>query len=183
MRTTRPTAAAPATAALAAACLLTVLTACGSGGGSGSDADAKSAAGGACASSALGVQVDASAAPAAGDTGNVTVTVTNRGAECTLTGFPSVHLKADGSSAAVAEDKAATAQEVTLAKEGAASFTLTYVRGEAGGAKSLAVTKGEFTLPGSDEKRDFPWSYGEVALKGAGNTPDASVTPFQQTGD
>ncbi|MFJ2606802.1 DUF4232 domain-containing protein [Streptomyces sp. NPDC091279] len=130
------------------------------------------------------MQVDASAAPDTGDTGNVTVTITNRGAECTVNGFPGVSLKADGTSVAVPEDKAAKAQKVTLAKDGTASFTLTYVRGAAGAAKSLAVKTGEFSLPGDSEKHSFAWSYGEVALKGTGSgTPDASVTALQQAGD
>ncbi|MEU1292987.1 MULTISPECIES: DUF4232 domain-containing protein [unclassified Streptomyces] len=175
MRATRLT-----VAALAATLLL---TACGSGGSGGSDDDAKNEAGGACALTGVGVQVDAGAAPKAGDTGNVTVTITNHGAECTVTGFPAVRLKASGTTADVPEDKAATAQKVTLAKDATASFTLTYVRGATGGDKSLAVRTGEFSLPGATARHSFPWSYGDVALKGGASTPDASVTPFQQAGD
>ncbi|AZS85877.1 DUF4232 domain-containing protein [Streptomyces griseoviridis] len=172
MRATRLT-----VAALAAALLLTACDANDSGD------DSKSEVGGACALTGVGVQVDASAAPAAGDTGNVTVTITNHGAECTVTGFPAVHLKAGGTTADVPEDKAAKPQKVTLAKDATASFTLTYVRGATGGSGSLAVRNGEFSLPGATAKHTFPWSYGDVALKGGAKTPDASVTPFQQAGD
>ncbi|MFV8188295.1 MULTISPECIES: DUF4232 domain-containing protein [unclassified Streptomyces] len=176
-------------AALAAALLL---SGCddggdgGDGGGSGSGADK---AGDACALAHTGVQIAASAAPSAGDSGTVTVTLTNQGAECTLNGFPSVGLQAGGTSSTVPADKAAKAQKLTLAKDATASFTITYVRGGAGATKSLAVRTGTFTLPGSGDKHRFTWSYGDVALKGGkGGTggkgePNASVTAFQQAGD
>ncbi|MHC3472900.1 DUF4232 domain-containing protein [Streptomyces sp. 7R007] len=168
-------------AALAAALLL---TACDDNGG---DSDASGGgtkkAGDACSLGSVDAQVAASAAPAAGDTGNVTVTLTNNGAKCTLKGFPGVDLTAGSTSATVPSDQAATAQKLTLAKGGTASFTLTYVRGESGGAKSLAVKTMKFTLPGSGAAKSFPWSYGDVAVKGGASEPNASVTAFQQAGD
>ncbi|WP_324784523.1 DUF4232 domain-containing protein [Streptomyces sp. H51] len=166
-------------AALAAALLL---TACDDGGSDGGDKGTPKT-GGACTLDGLGVQVAASPAPTAGDTGNVTVTLTNRGTECTLTGLPGVDLHAGSSSAAVPADQAAEGQKLTLAKGTTASFTLTYVRGEAGGAKSLPVKTATFTLPGSSADHSFTWSYGDVAVKGDAGAPDASVTGFQQTGD
>ncbi|MGW1216448.1 DUF4232 domain-containing protein [Streptomyces sp. NPDC002499] len=176
MRATRITVAAFAAALL--------LTACDDGGGDGgSDSGASKAAGGGCTLDSVGVQVDASPAPAAGDSGNVTVTITNRGSRCTLDGYPGVDLTAGKTSAKVPEDKASAAEKLTLAKDATASFTITYVRGEAGGAKSLAVKTGTFTLPGADADHGFAWSYGEVALKGDAGTPDASVTAFTQAGD
>jgi hypothetical protein len=173
------------TAALAATLLL---TACDSGGDSGNGAGganggAKPKDNSACVIDELGVQAGADAAPAAGDTGNVTVTLTNRGAQCTLKGFPAVGLVAGGDSATVPPDKAAKAQELTLAKDGTASFTLTYVRGEAGGEKSLAVKTVEFGLPGTTATHSLAWSYGDVALKGDAGEPDASVSAFQAAGD
>ncbi|WP_328872938.1 DUF4232 domain-containing protein [Streptomyces sp. NBC_00287] len=160
-------------AALAAALLL---TSCDDSDGGGEEKQSEGATA-ACAIGDLEVQVGpANAAPAAGDTGNVPVTLTNSGAECTLEGLPSVTLKADGTSAEVAPDAAATKQKRTLAKGGTVSFTVTYVRGEAG--SGLAVKTAEFGLPGDEATRSFQWSYGEVALKG--EEPDASVSGFQQ---
>ncbi|MFJ5775094.1 DUF4232 domain-containing protein [Streptomyces sp. NPDC093094] len=175
MRAVRTTVTLAATALAATL----ALTACDSGGGEGGG-DAKSASGGACAIGGVDIEVGpANAAPAAGDSGNVPVTVTNKGTECTLNGFPAVGLSADGDPVAVPADKAAKATEVTLAEGAAVSFTLTYVRGEAG-ADSLDARTLSVGLPGGSETRSFPWSYGPVA--GAG-TPEASVTAFQQAGD
>ncbi|MFG2789890.1 DUF4232 domain-containing protein [Streptomyces sp. NPDC048419] len=170
-----------AVAALAAALLL---TACdnGSGGGDGSNGKAAKS-GDACTLDGVGVQVGASAAPSAGDSGDVTVTITNNGSTCTLSGFPAVRLQAGGTTSSVPSDKAAKAQKLTLAKDATASFTITYVRGEAGGKQSLAVKTAKFSLPGSSAGHSIPWSYGEVALKGGADRPNASVTAFQQAGD
>ncbi|WP_327316941.1 DUF4232 domain-containing protein [Streptomyces sp. NBC_01235] len=180
--------AVPITVTALAAALL--LTACGGGDDSGSGSDEKSKASGsagstgsACAAADLGREVGpVNAAPAAGDTGNVTVTFTNKGAECTLTGFPAVDLQADGTSATVAKDEAAEAQALTLPAQGTASFTITYVRGEDGGDKSIAVKTVKYGLPGASATESFAWSYGDVALKSAG-VPDATVSSFQQSGD
>jgi hypothetical protein len=135
----------------------------------------------ACAIGAMTVQVGpANAAPAVGDTGNVPVTITNdSGAKCTLDGLPSVTL----GTVAVEPDPSAKATKTTLTKGAVTSFTLTYVMGEAGGDNSLAVTEGKFGLPGSSETYDFKWSYGDVAVKSDGKTPDASVSGFQTSGD
>ncbi|MER8004924.1 DUF4232 domain-containing protein [Streptomyces sp. NPDC094149] len=160
-----------AVAALAAALLL---TACDSDGGDDGD---KNKADAGCT---LGVDVAASAAPAAGDTGNVTVTLTNRDAKCVLNGFPAVDLLAGGETKTVPADKSAEPRKLTLAKDATASFTITYTRGGTG-KQSLPVKSAKFTLPGSTAGHSFTWSYGEVALQG--NTPNASVTPFTQAGD
>ncbi|MET9256882.1 DUF4232 domain-containing protein [Streptomyces sp. NPDC003717] len=175
MRTTHTLTAA---VTLASALLL---TACDDGGGAD---DGKADTGGvaACGLGDVEVRVDASPAPAAGDTGTVTVSLARSGGPCTLDGFPAVTLAADGTTAEVPKDQAAAAQKLTLAEGGEASFTLTYVRGEAGGSPAgLAVRTARFALPGDAETRDVPWSYGEVALK-AGK-PDATVGAFQQAGD
>lgn len=162
-------------AALAAALLL---TACGGGEGDSGGQDTS-----ACALDEVGVEVGpANAAPVAGDTGNIPVTVTNQGTECTLDGFPAVDLHADGTSATVPTDKAATAQKLTLAKDTAATFTITYVRDEAGGDGGLDATTVKIGLPGASATQSFEWSYGPVALV-AGGAPDASVGAFQQAGD
>ena len=171
--------AIPITVAALSAALL--LTACDDNGGD--SGGGKSKAGDACTLDGVGVQVAASAAPAAGDTGNVTVTITNRGAKCTLDGFPAVRLKAGATTSTVPSDKAAKAQKLTLAKDATASFTITYVRGAAGGKKSLPVKTAKFSLPGSTADHSFTWSYGEVALKGDAGEPNASVTAFAQAGD
>ncbi|MGV9452202.1 DUF4232 domain-containing protein [Streptomyces sp. NPDC003635] len=168
----RTTALLPLTA-LAAALLL---TSCGddgsdAGGGDGKRGESSTAA---CAIGDMETRVGpANPAPAAGDTGNVTLTLTNKGAACALDGMPAVTLKADDRVAAVAPDAAAPKR--TLAKGGTTSFTVTYVRG---GTDGLAVKTVEFALPGADGTRSFPWSYGDVALKG--ERPDASVSGFQQ---
>ncbi|GAA3801545.1 hypothetical protein GCM10022403_039770 [Streptomyces coacervatus] len=172
--------ATPITVAALAAALL--LTACGGNGGDSSSTN-KNKAGDACTLDTVGVQVAASAAPSAGDSGNVTVTITNRGTKCTLNGFPGVDLYAGNVSSTVPADKAAKTQKLTLAKDATASFTITYVRGGTGGKKSLPVKTVKFTLPGSTADHSFTWSYGEVALKGAAGEPNASVTAFQQAGD
>ncbi|MFD9390202.1 DUF4232 domain-containing protein [Streptomyces sp. NPDC060000] len=181
--------AVPITVAALAAALL--LTACGGGDDSGSDSgESKGAgttgstapAGTACAAADLGQEVAADAAPSAGDSGNVTVTLTNKGAECTLKGFPTVELTADGTSATVGQDEAAEAQALTLPAQGTTTFTITYVRGEEGGDKSLAVKTVKYGLPGASADQSFPWSYGDVSLKSE-KVPDATVSAFQQAGD
>ncbi|WP_445526584.1 DUF4232 domain-containing protein [Streptomyces cyslabdanicus] len=178
--------AIPLTVTALAAALL--LTACGSGGdtgsGSGSGSGEKNTDGTACRIGELAIQVGpANAAPAAGDTGNVPVTVTNRGARCTLEGFPGITLSAGDATATVPREGSGTPERLTLAKNDTAAFTLTYVRGEKGGAKGLAVTTLRLSLPGASGSRDFPWSYGPVQGKKSAGDPDASVTAFQQAGD
>ncbi|MES5819636.1 DUF4232 domain-containing protein [Streptomyces sp. RG80] len=178
--------ALPLAVGVVAAALL--LTGCSDDGGdSGGKADADSGAkksGSACTFDEMTVQVGpANAAPAVGDTGNVPVTLTNKGAACTLDGLPGVDLHAGATSATVAPDEAANAKKTTLTKGGVTSFTITYVRGEGGGTKSLGVKSATFTLPGSTDTHSFKWSYGDVALKSDGQAPDASVSGFQQTGD
>ncbi|MFF9122788.1 DUF4232 domain-containing protein [Streptomyces sp. NPDC014889] len=173
--------AIPLTVTALTAALL--LTACDSGGddtGSGN----KNSDGTACRIGELGVQVGpANAAPAAGDTGDVPVTVTNRGARCTLEGFPGVTLSAGKATAAVPQDTSGKPQRLTLAKDDTASFTLRYVRAAEGGAKSLAATSLKLSLPGASDSQDFPWSYGPVQGKKDAGDPDASVTAFQPAGD
>ncbi|MGW1539046.1 DUF4232 domain-containing protein [Streptomyces sp. NPDC002309] len=174
----RATSLTVGSAALAAALLL---TACGGGDGGGGDDDGQATS--ACVLDEVGMEVGpANAAPLAGDTGNIPVTVTNQGAACVLNGFPTVGLQADATSATVTEDKAAQAQELTLAEGTAATFTITYVRGEAGVGGSLDATRVKIGLPGDSATRGFAWSYGPVAL-GAGDVPDASVGAFQPAGD
>ncbi|WP_339130673.1 DUF4232 domain-containing protein [Streptomyces sp. f51] len=166
------------------------LTSC-DGGGSGTSgksgdtaAPAKKAAAGACAIGDSGIQVGpANAATAAGDTGNIPVTLTNKGARCTLKGFPGLSVVAGGTSADIAADKSAAPEELTLAKGDTASFTITYVRGAEGDAKTLAVKTLKIALPGADTTQSFPWSYGPLAGKGSASEPNASVTPFQHAGD
>ncbi|MEU6373305.1 DUF4232 domain-containing protein [Streptomyces sp. NPDC046909] len=164
------------------------LTACsdsdgGDGGGNGDGDTGAKKAGSACVLDEMGVQVGpANAAPAAGDTGNVPITITNKsGAKCTLDGLPAVDLSTGPDSATVEPDEAVVKTKTTLAKGGVTSFTLTYVRAEAG--DGLAVKTARFFLPGSTKAYDFKWSYGEVALKKDGQTPDASVSGFQQSFD
>ncbi|MFJ8636080.1 DUF4232 domain-containing protein [Streptomyces sp. NPDC093568] len=165
-------------AALAAALLL---TACDDGGDT-TGQDAKAGSG--CVDELAVEFGPANAAPAAGDTGNVPVTVTNRGeAKCALDGLPTLEFDAGGKTVTVAPDQAVTAGKTTLVKDATTSFTLTYVRGEEGGGKSLAVKTAKVRLPGSTETHNFKWSYGAVALKSDGKTPDASVSGFQRSGD
>lgn len=165
-----------AVAALAAALLL---TACDDGGES---QDSK--AGSSCADEASVKFGPGNAAPSVGDTGNVPVTVTNRsGAECVLDGLPAIEFDSGDTMTTVGADEAAGVKKTTLAKEASTSFTLTYVRGEGGGTKSLGVQRVKIHLPGAEETRDFKWPYGDVALKSDGHTPDASVSGFQQSGD
>ncbi|MFI9827895.1 DUF4232 domain-containing protein [Streptomyces sp. NPDC051913] len=172
-----------AAGALAAAFLLTACSDDDSGGATDTGASAK--AGGACVIGEMGVRVGpANAAPAAGDTGNVPVTLTNKsGAKCTLDGLPGVDLIAGGTTVSVESDPAATARKTSLADGAAIAFTLTYVRGEKGGDRSLAVTSADFTLPGSTKTYAFKWSYGDVALKKDGQTPDATVSGFQESSE
>lgn len=166
--------------ALTAALLLTACDSGGSGTGSGD----KNTGGTACRITEVGVQVGpANAAPAAGDTGNVPVTVTNRGARCTLEGFPGATLSAGNVTATVPQDKSGKPEKLTLAKDDTASFTLTYVRGKENDAKSLAVTSLKLSLPGASGSQDFPWSYGPVQGRKDVGDPDASVTALQQAGD
>ncbi|AWE51616.1 DUF4232 domain-containing protein [Streptomyces nigra] len=126
----------------------------------------------------------ANAAPAAGDTGNVPVTVTNRGdAPCTVEGLPGVELVAGDTTAAVPAAEAASGGKATFAKDASLAFTLTYVRGEEGAETSLAARTATVRLPGAEKTHSFKWAYGDIALKSDGSTPDASVTGFQQSTD
>ncbi|MET8101488.1 DUF4232 domain-containing protein [Streptomyces sp. NPDC005236] len=175
---------------LAAALALTSCDGGGSGsaGTSGKSGDtagsAKKAAVAACVIGDTGIQVGpANAATAAGDTGNIPVTLTNKSAQCTLKGFPGLSVEGGGTSAAVAADKSAAPEQLTLAKGDTASFTITYVRGAEGDAKSLAVKTLKIALPGADTAQSFPWSYGPVTGKGSASSPNASTTPFQHAGD
>ncbi|MEU3889580.1 DUF4232 domain-containing protein [Streptomyces sp. NPDC029041] len=166
-------------AALAATVLLTGCSDDPSGGDDVKNADRPSDA--ACALGDMGVKVGAAAAPAAGDTGTVTVTLTNKGKQCTLKGFPGVDLLADDKTTSVSPDEGAKAQSLTLAKGATTSFTITYVRGEAGSAESLAVHKASFTLPGDTKAaHELAWSYGEVD-RAEGKEP--SVSGFETSGD
>ncbi|MFE6282391.1 DUF4232 domain-containing protein [Streptomyces sp. NPDC057877] len=167
--------------ALTAAALL--LTGCSGDGDDGGAGETKGT-GTACSVDGIDIEVGpANAAPVAGDTGNVPVTLTNHGdADCTLEGFPGVALRAGDSSATVPEEEAAQPQKLTLAKDTAATFTITYVRGEAGGAGTLDAKKLAISLPGGSDEREFPWSYGPVPVDGE-VVPDATVSAFQQAGD
>ncbi|QNP71053.1 DUF4232 domain-containing protein [Streptomyces roseirectus] len=164
-----------------------VLSACSGGGDDEKNADAgaspsASAAGGGsgCAADKLDAAVGAvNAAPGVGDSGNVTFTLTNTGAECSLAGFPQLELKAGGASAVVPQDPAAVAQEVTLPEQGTASFTVTYTRGD--GDKAIKATKLAFGVAAGAVK-EFDWSYGDVVLADA-KKADATVSGFQQAGD
>ncbi|MFF7171530.1 DUF4232 domain-containing protein [Streptomyces pseudovenezuelae] len=177
--------AAPlAVTALAAALLLTGCS--GDGDGSGGDSAAASPSNGTtCRIGAMDVEVGpASVAPAAGDTGNIPVTLTNQSAECTLDGFPGIDLNAADSSASLAPAEGAKARKLTLAKGTAATFTLTYTRGEAGGKASLDVKTLAIGLPGADTQKSFKWSYGPVQGQGgSADHPTASVGAFTQAGD
>ncbi|MGX1368392.1 hypothetical protein RKD19_003751 [Streptomyces canus] len=177
--------AAPlAVTALAAALLL---TGCSDGkDSSGGDKTTASPSNGTtCRIESMDVEVGpASVAPAAGDSGNIPVTLTNQSAECTLDGFPGVDLKAADSSASLSPTEGSPAAKLTLAKGTAATFTLTYTRGETGAKASLDVKTLEISLPGADTQKSFKWSYGPVQGKGdnAGD-PNASVGAFTQAGD
>ncbi|GHH91058.1 DUF4232 domain-containing protein [Streptomyces capillispiralis] len=170
--------------AVPALAALLLLTACGTTGDAG-DSDAKQEST-ACSAGSVSLEAGpASAAPAAGDTGEVPVTLTNRGEPCTLEGFPEVRLTGTGESAVeVPPAEGATAQKLTLAKGASASFTLTYERGTRGDGSFDAV-KLHIGLPGDSGDsgpRAFPWSYGPVAADGQGGHL-ISVSAYQQTGD
>ncbi|MFF5371957.1 DUF4232 domain-containing protein [Streptomyces sp. NPDC013187] len=166
-------------AALAATVLLTGCSSDTSGGDDVKNADRPSDS--ACALGDMGVEVGAGAAPAAGDTGTVTVTLTNKGPRCTLKGFPGVDLLADDKTTSVSPDEGAKAQSLTLGKGGTTSFTITYVRGEAGSAQSLAVRKASFTLPGDTKTaHELAWSYGAVDWR---DDQKPSVSGFETSGD
>ncbi|AVH57345.1 MULTISPECIES: DUF4232 domain-containing protein [Streptomyces] len=166
------------------------LTSCGDSGGGG-DAHAASTSASANASAStdckideVGIQVGpANAAQAAGDTGNVPVTITNPGTQCTLEGFPGLEVRAGETSTEILPDKSAQPVKLPLAKDGAASFTITYVRGEGGDAKTLDLKTLKISLPGSDKTQDFAWSFGPVAGKDGAGTLNASTSPFQHAGD
>jgi hypothetical protein len=169
-------------AALAAALLL---TACDSGGAPDAKAGGASPAGpAACKIHDLDIQVGpASTAPAAGDTGNIPVTLTNQGAECTLKGFPALDLNASDMSTSVPPTQGAKSQKLSLAKDAAATFTVTYVRGPAGGGTSLDVRTLMIGLPGAAAQKSFKWTYGPVQGGGTKGDLKASVSAFTQAGD
>ncbi|MGX1313532.1 hypothetical protein RKD24_003651 [Streptomyces calvus] len=172
--------------AVPALAALLLLTACDTGDGGRADADAKPRST-ACSPGAVDMEVGpASVAPAAGDTGEVPVSVTNRGAPCTLDGFPEVRLAgpADTSAVEVRPTEGARAQKLTLAKGGSASFTLTYERGTPGDG-SFDAEHLRVGLPGDTGDpgiRTFRWSYGPVAAEVSGGHK-VSVSAYQQAGD
>ncbi|MFE3634560.1 DUF4232 domain-containing protein [Streptomyces cellostaticus] len=169
--------AIPLTVTALAAALL--LTACDDGGGG---ENGKS--GSACEIGGVSVQIgSASMAPAAGDTGEVPVSITNQSTPCTLDHFPGATLSADGGEVRLPAQEGAVARKLKLAKGDSATFTITYVRGGAGGKAGLAADSVQINLPGTDTTRSFRWSYGPVATKGSADAPDASVSAFQQVGD
>ncbi|MER5911654.1 DUF4232 domain-containing protein [Streptomyces sp. NPDC001982] len=168
--------AIPLTVTAVAAALL--LTACNDGGNSAKGKDSS-----ACKVGDVSVQIgSASVAPAAGDTGEVPVSITNQSAPCTLSGFAAVRLKAGGTTVSVPALEGAKAQKLKLAKGDSASFTISYVRGEAGGGSSIEAKTVEVAL-GGGATQSFPWSYGPVAVKGGADSPNASVSAYQQAGD
>ncbi|WP_327395835.1 DUF4232 domain-containing protein [Streptomyces phaeochromogenes] len=178
-----------AVSALTALVATLALTACddeGSGGKGNKKADSSASPAGstACKADQVGQEVAASEAPAAGDTGSVSVTLTNRsGDDCTLEGFPRVDLTAGGTTWSLAPEESAKPEKLTLKPEETTAFTITYVRGPAGdAAKGAAVKTVKFGLPGAGADLSFPWKYGEVALRSA-SEPDASVGPLQRAGD
>jgi len=123
------------------------------------------------------------AATTAGDTGNIPVTLTNNGtAKCTLEGFPGIELNDGKTTWTVADEKDTKPEKVTLQKDETATFTLTYVRGKAGGSLTAPAKTVKITVPGAGAGRSYPWSFGDVALKDA-HTADASVSPVQVAGD
>ncbi|CAL9486498.1 DUF4232 domain-containing protein [Streptomyces sp. Tu 3180] len=172
MRT--PPIAVPALAALL------LLTACDDTGDDGKQKSTSTA----CSLGQVSVEAGpASVAPAAGDTGEVPVALTNRGATCTLDGFPEVRLAGAGGSAVLDLPPAegATAQKLTLAKGDSASFSIVYVRGPRGDG-ALDAEDLRVVLPGDPGTRTFRWSYGPVASDGEGGH-QASVSAYQQAGD
>ncbi|MGW3986137.1 DUF4232 domain-containing protein [Streptomyces sp. NPDC004830] len=174
----------PVTLAAALSATL-LLTACGGGDGADDTKNTDPSNGpAACALGAMDVEVGAGAAPAAGDTGNVTVTLTNQDAPCTLKGFPAVDLLAESSTTNVLPEEGAQARPLTLGKGATTSFTITYVRGEADPAKSLIVHAASFTLPGvPKDAHELKWSYGPVAHAEDGGLADATVSGFETSGD
>ncbi|MFF5310460.1 DUF4232 domain-containing protein [Streptomyces massasporeus] len=166
-------------AALAATVLLTGCSDDKSGGDDVKNADRPSDS--ACALGDMKVEVGAAAAPAAGDTGTVTVSLGNKGAQCALKGFPGVDLLADAKTTSVSPDEGAKAQSLTLGKGGTTSFTITYVRSEAGSPESLDVRKASFTLPGDTRTaHELTWSYGAVDWT---DDQKPSVSGFETSGD
>ncbi|MEU0008129.1 DUF4232 domain-containing protein [Streptomyces sp. NPDC006314] len=156
-----------------------LLTACDDGGGKSGDKNSS-----ACKIGGVSVQIGtASVAPAAGDSGEVPVSITNHSAPCTLDGFPGAVLNTGDVEHRVPALEGAKAQRLKLAKGDSASFTISYVRGEAGDKSSLAAKTVKVSLPGSTTVRSFPWSYGPIAAKGTGDEPNAAVSAFQQVGD
>ncbi|MGW3206219.1 DUF4232 domain-containing protein [Streptomyces sp. NPDC001135] len=169
--------AIPLTVTALAAALL--LTACG-GGGNKSESKNSSA----CEIGGVSVQIgSASVAPKAGDTGEIPVSITNQSKPCTLDHFAGVALDAGSAKTNVPALKGAKAQKLKLAKGDSASFTISYVRGDAGGKTGVDAKTVTISLPGSPTARSFPWSYGPVAAQAGGSGPDASVSAFQQVGD
>jgi len=181
-----------AVSALTALVAVLALTACddeGSGdkgdkGNKKADSSASPAGSTACKADQVGQEVAASEAPAAGDTGSVSVTLTNRsGGDCTLEGFPRVDLNAGGTTWSLTPEESAKPEKLTLKPDETTAFTITYVRGPAGDAtKGAAVQTVKFGLPGAGTELSFPWKYGEVALRSE-SEPDASVGPLQRAGD
>ncbi|MGI5377193.1 DUF4232 domain-containing protein [Streptomyces sp. CA-251387] len=169
-------------AALAAALLLTACDDGGNGGDTDDSQDRK--AGSACGLDEMAVQVGpANAAPAAGDTGNVPVTLTNKGSRCTLKGFPGVDLYGSGMSAGLPAQEGAKAVKLTLDEGAAATFTITYERGEAGAEDTLDAKTLKISLPGATAQQSYKWSYGPVRGEDNPGVLKASVSPFVQAGD
>lgn len=182
MRTTPAAATALLLAALA-------LTACGGGGDdsdvNGGDQDAKTSAPTACAADALKIEFGpGNPAPAAGDTGNIPVTLTNEGAPCVLEGVPASEvLRGDRSWPVAPDTTAGKGGKVNLAKDEAATFTLTYVRGAAGDEKKgVRPDEVTFKLTSDGETQSYDWPDEEIAVKSDGEL-DINVGPVLPSGD
>lgn len=106
------------TASVAALAAALLLTSCDDAGDAKNTQDKADTAAGAGCAAELAVRFGpANAAPAAGDTGNVPVTVTNRGdAPCTVEGLPGMELVAGDTTAAVPAAEAASDGKATFAK-------------------------------------------------------------------
>lgn len=162
--------ATSATVATALAALL--LTGCSDDG---SDAVSDTS----CKVGEVGFKVGPGGAPAAGAKGVVLVTITKKGAVCTLDGVPGAQFHTSGTWEFVPSDTAPE-RKLTVSEGSPASFTLTYVRGEPGSDRSLAVKNIAFFLPGANTTRSFKWPYGDVAVADTDvPEPDAMLSGWQ----
>ncbi|MEU8891438.1 DUF4232 domain-containing protein [Streptomyces sp. NPDC048442] len=137
-----------------------------------------------CKTAALGFAVDPGGEPQGADgTGNVTVTLTNKGtAPCALNGYPGIDLMSSpGNTWSLARQTSKKPKALTLSPGGDAYFKITYLPYTAEGntkANEFKAATITVTPPGETKSKDLPWPHKKpLLLQDAATHPGTYVGP------